>query len=155
MAKCDIVQNFFMAETNAVRQKVAGWDEDLKLIEHADFFMRAKEAGLVVAHTPDVLVIGTHAWDALDAQEQQIVQEAAEISAVKQRVFWAAASAEALVAIRAAGVEIVTPEKRAFAERVEPMLAEIESDPEVGPWLRRIRAWQPAPGAESSGAQPK
>lgn len=119
---------------------------------------------------PDVLIMGTSVWDSLDAEDQQIVQEAAEISAVAQSVFWTAATDEALEAIQAAGVEVVIPEKSAFAGMVVPMLDEIERDPEVGPWLRRIRAWQPArelqpvavqppdappPGAPTSGAPPE
>ncbi len=103
---------------------------------------------------PDVLIIGTRVWNALDPRERQIVQEAADVSALKQRIFWAAATEEALEAVRAAGVEILRPEKVAFAEKVEPMLAEIEGDPEVGPWLRRIRAWQPAATGEAAGVEP-
>lgn len=46
---CDIVRNFFIAETdtlNAVR-----WDENLKTFEHEDFFWRYKQAGYKVGWT--------------------------------------------------------------------------------------------------------
>ena len=36
----EIVLNFFMAHTDKVRQ--IGWDNELKLAEHTDFFLRAK-----------------------------------------------------------------------------------------------------------------
>jgi len=50
---CDYVLNFFMAETESVRQKVGGWNEELKTGEHHDFFVRAKQGGLKVAHTEE------------------------------------------------------------------------------------------------------
>jgi hypothetical protein len=47
---CDIVLNFFMARTAAVRA-VGGWNARLKLAEHTEFFMRAKSAGLRTAYS--------------------------------------------------------------------------------------------------------
>lgn len=55
--RCDYTTNFFMANTEAVRSKVSGWCEELKLQEHWEFFYRAKLGGLRVAHTDDVGVI--------------------------------------------------------------------------------------------------
>uniref|UniRef100_UPI0025C11411 glycosyltransferase family 2 protein n=1 Tax=Halodesulfovibrio sp. TaxID=1912772 RepID=UPI0025C11411 len=40
----DIVLNFFMARTESIRR--VGWDPELRLGEHKDFFIRAKEHGL-------------------------------------------------------------------------------------------------------------
>ena len=61
--RCDAVHNFFMADTEAVRRKVGGWDDDLKVLEHTDFFWRAKTGGLAVAHCPEVAVLHDHALD--------------------------------------------------------------------------------------------
>jgi chlorinating enzyme len=61
--RCDAVHNFFMAETEAVRRKVGGWDDDLKVLEHTDFFWRAKTGGLAVAHCPEVAVLHDHTLD--------------------------------------------------------------------------------------------
>lgn len=55
--RCDYTLNFFMAETEAVRSKVGGWAEELKMQEHWEFFYRAKRGGLHVAHSDDVGVI--------------------------------------------------------------------------------------------------
>lgn len=44
----DIIPNFFIARTTAVRD-VNRWDDRLKFHEHTEFFMRAKENGLRVA----------------------------------------------------------------------------------------------------------
>lgn len=47
--KCDIVKNFFLAETD-ILSKVK-WDNDLKLSEHEDFFWRFKQNGFKVLWT--------------------------------------------------------------------------------------------------------
>lgn len=46
----DIVPNFFVGRTSAIRERNR-WDEELKLNEHTDFFLRAKLHGLRVACT--------------------------------------------------------------------------------------------------------
>jgi hypothetical protein len=48
---CDFTLNFFMADTSAVRQKVGGWDPDLKVAEHWEFFYRGKQNELTVGFT--------------------------------------------------------------------------------------------------------
>jgi len=49
----DIALNFFIGETDKVR--AVGWDDDLKLAEHTDFFLRAKRAGLRVWYEPGMV----------------------------------------------------------------------------------------------------
>lgn len=59
---CDITHNFFLANTAAVREKVpGGWDPDLKVQEHIDFFIRGMRYGLRCAHSNRVAVIHDHA----------------------------------------------------------------------------------------------
>lgn len=53
----DIVFNFFVASTEAIRS--IRWDPDLKLAEHTDFFLRAK-GHLKVAYEPQVKVRHIH-----------------------------------------------------------------------------------------------
>jgi GT2 family glycosyltransferase len=55
-SRCDIVANWFMANADAIRRTVGGWDSRLKVEEHTDFFWRAKAGGLKVASTPYVKV---------------------------------------------------------------------------------------------------
>ena len=45
---CDFVLNFFIGKTSSVRK--VKWREELKLLEHLDFFWRAKQNNLVVFH---------------------------------------------------------------------------------------------------------
>jgi hypothetical protein len=61
-----IVLNFFAARTDAVR-RVGGWDADLKLGEHQEFFLRASTADppLSVASCPD-RAIALHDQDHTD-----------------------------------------------------------------------------------------
>lgn len=48
ITRCDLVNNFFIAHTATVRS-MGGWDKELKMGEHEDFFLRAKQKGLQVA----------------------------------------------------------------------------------------------------------
>jgi hypothetical protein len=48
---CDLVENFFLARTQRVRD-AGGWDDRLKIAEHIDFFLRARSKGLKVGYTP-------------------------------------------------------------------------------------------------------
>lgn len=49
---CDLVLNFFVARTDAVRDTVGGWHPSLTSTgEHWEFFYRCKEAGLDVGYT--------------------------------------------------------------------------------------------------------
>lgn len=52
---CDLVHNFFVASTNAIRG-MGGWADVLKLNEHAEFFVRFQEHGLQAAYCPEVTV---------------------------------------------------------------------------------------------------
>lgn len=89
---------------------------------------------------PDVLLISDHVWEKLSPQEQQWIQEAADESAVLQRKLWAEAEAEALAAVKEAGVQIIIPDKEPFSEAVEPMYEQIKDQPEISSLLEQINA---------------
>jgi len=50
---CDMVFNWGILRTEMARE--IGWDEDLKLAEHVDFFYRLADTGWEVAHTPELI----------------------------------------------------------------------------------------------------
>ena len=52
----DLVLNFFLAKKEALKD--CRWDNDLKLAEHLEYFLRFKETKWKVAYTPDV--VATH-----------------------------------------------------------------------------------------------
>ncbi len=78
---------------------------------------------------PDVLIIGTKAWNKLSKIEQNWINLASEESAVAQKGFWAESVAKSMKKIKSAGVEIIKPDKSLFSTKVENMLAEIKKDP--------------------------
>lgn len=79
---------------------------------------------------PDLLIIGTHVWNQLSAQEQTWLQRAANEAATYQRELWRAAEQEALDAVAAAGVEIIRPDKSRFRERAQTVLDAFRGQPE-------------------------
>jgi tripartite ATP-independent transporter DctP family solute receptor len=88
---------------------------------------------------PDVLLISTVIWDQLNEEEQRWVSEAAMESAVHQRILWAESEKESLDAVRKAGVEVLYPPREAFAESVQSMYREYESDDVIMPLITRIK----------------
>lgn len=46
----DLCHNFFLAKTASIKA-MHGWDNELKLQEHTEFFLRAKQAGIKVGFT--------------------------------------------------------------------------------------------------------
>ncbi|MGD2123602.1 MAG: TRAP transporter substrate-binding protein [Gemmatimonadota bacterium] len=78
---------------------------------------------------PDVLLISTHVWDDLSGQEQDWLREAAQASVTVQRRLWRESTQEALEAVRAAGVEIIEPDKEAFRQAAEPMFRSFRGTP--------------------------
>jgi tripartite ATP-independent transporter DctP family solute receptor len=70
---------------------------------------------------PDVLLVSTHLWDDLSAEEQGWLESAAAASVREQRRLWQNAIEEALAQVRDAGVEIIEPDKSAFRRAAESM----------------------------------
>ena len=87
---------------------------------------------------PDVLVVGTDLWDRLDARERGWLQEAAAESAVYQRSLWSRSEEESLAAVRAAGVEVIRPDRAAFRAAAAGLRESALKDPLIGPLARRI-----------------
>jgi len=78
---------------------------------------------------PDVLLISTHVWEDLSPEERGWLQDAADSSVAEQRRLWREASEEALAQVRAAGVEIIQPDKEAFRRAAEPMFESYRGTP--------------------------
>ncbi|MBU2926677.1 TRAP transporter substrate-binding protein [Winogradskyella psychrotolerans] len=92
------------------------------------------------ASIPDVLLIGTKFWDKLSQQEKQWVQEAADVSAQAQKVFWNASVEESMAVAKAAGVEVIIPEKSLFQERSKLVLENFMKDhPEMRSIVNNIQ----------------
>ena len=55
---------------------------------------------------PDVVLMSTHIWNALNDQEQKWIQEAMNLSVIEQRRLWMTSEQESLEAVKAAGVQV-------------------------------------------------
>jgi tripartite ATP-independent transporter DctP family solute receptor len=88
---------------------------------------------------PDVLIISLKVWKSLSAQEQQWLQQAANESVIRERELWAESVKESLAAVEKAGVTIIHPDKKPFAEKVEPMYDMFKDQPKIYSLLNRIR----------------
>lgn len=87
---------------------------------------------------PDVLLISTIVWNSLTPQEQQWLQEATDESVTYQRRVWQEATEKALEEVQKAGVEVIYPEKKPFAEQVQPLLQEYKKNEEMRGVIERI-----------------
>ncbi len=86
---------------------------------------------------PDIVVIGTRVWNRMTAEQQRILQEAADESVVYQRKLWAEAEAADLKAVEEAGVTILRPDKGPFRKSVRSVWEEFEGT-EIGDLIHRI-----------------
>lgn len=87
---------------------------------------------------PDVVLVSTHIWENLDEQQQTWLQQAMDDSVVYQRRLWDEATQEALDAVRAAGVEVIEPDRQPFMDRIKPMHESLRGQP-VYELLQRVQ----------------
>ncbi|WP_047247966.1 TRAP transporter substrate-binding protein [Maribacter thermophilus] len=92
---------------------------------------------------PDALLIGTYAWNKLTEQEQAWLKESVKESVKYQRILWAEAEAEALREVEKAGVQIIRPEKKAFADKVEEIYESYKDDTDIYPLIKQIQDTKP------------
>ena len=78
---------------------------------------------------PDVLLISTHVWERLSDEERGWLEEAVASSVIEQRRLWREASEQALDRVRAAGVEIIDPDRTAFRRAARSMLDSYRGTP--------------------------
>ena len=88
---------------------------------------------------PDVLIVSQRIWQELTPQQQQWLQAAANDSIVYQKEAWHISSEDSLAQIKAAGVEVIYPDKAPFRKAVEPFHKSLMKT-EIGPLLQKIAA---------------
>jgi tripartite ATP-independent transporter DctP family solute receptor len=94
---------------------------------------------------PDVMIASTHAWEKLTEQERLWLQQAADESVVLQREEWRKSEEESLAAVKAAGVEVIIPDKAPFMASVEGVFDLYKSSPKVYDLIKQIQAIESAP----------
>lgn len=89
---------------------------------------------------PDILVMSTVAWKGLNAQEKKWLEQAVREATDYQRILWQQAEQDALDAVAAAGVQIIRPDKSAFAEKTRQMFETYRDKPEMYQLIQQIQA---------------
>ncbi|MBK7629507.1 MAG: TRAP transporter substrate-binding protein [Ignavibacteriales bacterium] len=89
---------------------------------------------------PDVLLISTIIWEDLSQEEKVWIQEAADESYQYQKELWQIATIEALDEVQKAGVKIYYPDKNLFNEKVQSLIDEFNSEPEIYELIQKIKA---------------
>ena len=88
---------------------------------------------------PDVLLVSTHLWNRLNAQEQKWLQEAIDQSVPYQRDLWIQSEKEALQAVIEAGVEVSYPKKNTFQLATQRMYEDFKKDPKLAALIQQIK----------------
>lgn len=70
---------------------------------------------------PDVIIIGTHVWEQLNAEQQKWLEESMLAATDFQRELWAESTRESLEVVKKAGVEVIEADKSVFQESVLPV----------------------------------
>jgi tripartite ATP-independent transporter DctP family solute receptor len=92
---------------------------------------------------PDVMVVSTIIWDRLSENEKVWLQESADEAAIVQRDYWAESEAEALTAMKEAGVEVKSlseEDKEAYANKVESIYDDYKNDTLLYNLIQEIKA---------------
>jgi len=89
---------------------------------------------------PDILLISTHTWNKLTSKEKEWIIQAVDESVILQRKLWEESEKEALKAVHEAGVKIIYPDKKPFAEKVEKLIDSYQSNEKLYSYIQRIRS---------------
>jgi tripartite ATP-independent transporter DctP family solute receptor len=87
---------------------------------------------------PDVIIASKHIFDALSAEQQKWLTLAMNDAVEFQKSLWMKAEKEAIAAVKAAGVEVIYPDKTPFFNAVVPFHATYKST-EIGQLLKEIK----------------
>ncbi|MCI2229826.1 TRAP transporter substrate-binding protein [Polaribacter sp. MSW13] len=91
---------------------------------------------------PDVLIMSTHLWNKLSKKEQVWVQKSVDASVKYQRELWAKAEADALEAVKKAGVTVVKPDKTIFQEKMVSLYDDYKNNTAIYELITKIKAVQ-------------
>ena len=89
---------------------------------------------------PDILYISLSTWNRLTEAEQEIIQQAADESAIYQRRLWREATDRAIQEVKEDGVTIIYPDKQPFIERLQPLYqVYMDESDELKQFIERIQ----------------
>lgn len=87
---------------------------------------------------PDVIIASKHIFDSLNVEQQQWLKLAMSDAVEFQKSLWMNAEKSALAAIKAAGVEVIYPDKQPFFDAVAPFHATFKNT-EIGDLLQKVK----------------
>ena len=87
---------------------------------------------------PDVVLISERTWTKLTPEQQGWLQRAMDDSVAYQRQLWQASTIESLEQIKAAGVQVIYPDKQPFMDAMKPFHQSLK-ETEVGKLLEKIK----------------
>ncbi|KQY88527.1 TRAP transporter substrate-binding protein [Pelomonas sp. Root1444] len=108
--------------------------EGFRHFEAAKFYSRTEHS-----MTPEGLFISKRIWDKLTPDQQKQLREAAKASVAVERERWDAQEAKALATVKAAGAQIVEPDREPFRQAVQPVIAKFVNTPELQALLKSIQ----------------
>lgn len=88
---------------------------------------------------PDMLFASQFTWERLTEEEREIIQNAAQESAIYQRKLWQESTNEAMEAVQEAGIEVVYPDKEPFREKLQPIYDGYKQNEELNSYIQRIQ----------------
>jgi tripartite ATP-independent transporter DctP family solute receptor len=88
---------------------------------------------------PDVLVISKKVWDKLTDTQKSWLQQAVDESVAVERKLWAESVKKSLEEVQKAGVTIIYPDKKPFADKVSEIYDTFKDQPELYDLINRIR----------------
>jgi TRAP-type C4-dicarboxylate transport system substrate-binding protein len=89
------------------------------------------------------MLISKNRWSKLTEQEKIWLQDAVDKSVHYQRKLWTQSENDALDSLKAAGVNIIYPDKAPFAERVLGMYDEFDDNKKVKDLIEAIKKLKP------------
>ncbi|HEY8878052.1 MAG TPA: TRAP transporter substrate-binding protein [Roseateles sp.] len=108
--------------------------EGFRHFEAAKFYSRTQHS-----MTPEGLFVSKRIWDKLTPDQQKQLREAAKASVTVEREKWDAQEAKALAAVKAAGSQIVEPDREPLRQAVQPVIAKFINTPELQALVKAIQ----------------
>ncbi|MBU2881039.1 TRAP transporter substrate-binding protein [Psychrosphaera sp. B3R10] len=87
---------------------------------------------------PDVIIIGTHLWQQLNAAQKSWVQQAMKSATEFQRQLWQESTEMALREVKKHGVNVIIPDKAPFRASVKKLYQDI-TNPEISSLVTAIQ----------------
>ncbi|RYF37160.1 MAG: TRAP transporter substrate-binding protein [Comamonadaceae bacterium] len=88
---------------------------------------------------PEVLLFSKRVWDALSADDQKAIRQAAKESVPYMRKLWDEREAKSLATVKAGGAEIIEVDKTSFQGAMKPVYDKFITDPKLKDLVKRIQ----------------